>query len=171
MRNDYIKSFIVLVSICIVVALLMGVANYFTSPIISESDRIKTEEALKEVMPDGEGFEKVTLSDVPSTVKQIFKASNGGYVFKLVTNGYGTGLTIMCGINAEGKITGCKCIESNETLGHEKTYGSAFVNIYTSEVSGIDTVSGATLTTKAYKNAIKDAVTVFNQLTDGKAVN
>ncbi|MBO4355829.1 MAG: FMN-binding protein [Clostridia bacterium] len=168
MKNDYLKSFLVLLSICIVVALLMGLVNYFTASIIENNEKQKTEEALKEVMPDGLNFERVSVEGLPSTVKQVYKEDNGGYVFKLVTNGYGTGLTVICGIDASGKITGCKCIESNETLGKEKTYGDVFYGLDIDGVSGVDTVSGATLTTRAYKKAVSEAVSVFKTLT-GKA--
>lgn len=168
MKNDYVKSFVVLVAICIVVALLMGVVNYFTAPTIEENERIKTEAALKEVMPEGVGFEKVPMTGFPSTVKLVYKEANGGYVFKLVTNGYGTGLTIMCGIDKNGVITGCKCIESNETLGKEKTYGESFGGKNYAGAEAVDTISGATLTSRAYRKAILDAFKTFEALNSGE---
>ena len=77
----------------------------------------------------------------------------------------------MCGVNADGKVTGAECISSGETLGKEKTYGSVFNGCDSESVSSIDTVSGATLTTKAYKNAVADALAAFDILTKEAAAN
>lgn len=164
MKNDYVKSVVVLVLICVIVAALMGFVNYFTEPTILENDRIKTEDALKKVMPNGVDFEKVTVTDLPKSVKLVYKEANGGYVFKLVTNGYGMGLTIMCGIDCNGVVTGCECIESNETLGKEKIYGESFNGKDGDATIEVETISGATLTSRAYKKAIIDAFSAFELL-------
>jgi Na+-translocating ferredoxin:NAD+ oxidoreductase RnfG subunit len=50
------------------------------------------------------------------------------------------------------------CLSSSETLGHEKTFGESFVGKDAAGVDAVDTISGATKTTSAYKNAIKDAL-------------
>ena len=171
MKNDNFKSFAALVLICITVAVLMGTVNYFTSPIIEKNEKEKITNSLLFVMPDGEGFEEVEFSSLPASVKQVYKEKNGGYVFKLVTSGYSSGLTVMCGVNADGKVTGAECISSGETLGKEKTYGSVFNGCDSESVSSIDTVSGATLTTKAYKNAVADALAAFDILTKEAAAN
>ena len=64
----------------------------------------------------------------------------------------------MCGINADGTVSGALCLASTETLGHEKTFGDNFKGKNSDEVSAVDTISGATKTTAAYKNAVADAL-------------
>lgn len=154
------KSILTLTCICAVMALLLALTNYVTAPIIAKRQDAAANEALLVVMPDGEGFEKMELSSytLPATVVEVYKEANGGYVFKLVTAGYGSDFTIMCGVLADGSISGAVCLSSNETLGHEKTYGEKLIGVTVDTVDGVDTISGATKTTEAYRGAIKDAL-------------
>lgn len=155
-----IKNVVILVVICLCVTALLAVTNQFTSPIIKENQNAAENAALLEVMPDGESFEKVDMSayTLPSTVSEIYKAKNGGHVIKLTTTGYSSGFIILCGINADGTVSGVVCLESTETLGYEKTFGENFVGKNSDGVDAVDVISGATKTTGAYKSAIKDAL-------------
>ena len=155
-----IKSIVALVCICAVVAILMAITNVFTAPIISENENKKANAALLEVMPNGGSFEKVDISkhELPATVTEAYKAENGGYVIKLTTTGYSTGFVIMCGVNADGTVSGAVCLASTETLGKEQTYGQNFVGKDSDGVDAVEIISGATKTTSAYRSAIKDAI-------------
>lgn len=169
MNKDNVKSFIVLVTICIVVAGLMSIVNAVTSPVIDKIEEEKVQKSLMVVMPGGENFVKLDNFVSDSSVSEIYTEKNGGYVFKIVTSGYSSGLTVMCGIDSDGNITGAECILSSETLEAEKTYGNNFIGVNADRVDGIDTVSGATLTTKAYKNAIKTALETFNSIKEANS--
>lgn len=155
-----IVSTVVLVSICAVMAILLALTNSVTAPIIKKNQDAAANAALLEVMPNGKGFEKVEFdaAALPKTVTEVYKEQGGGYVITLTTTGYGSGLVIMCGVNAEGIVTGATCLASQETLGKEKTYGESFTGKDAAGVDALDTISGATKTTTAYKNAIKDAL-------------
>lgn len=155
-----IKAIISLFSICAIAAILLALTNYFTLPIIKENDSKKANEALLIVLPNGEDFKKVDLSkyELPATVTEAYTEKNGGCVIKLETTGYASGMVIMCGINADGTVSGSTCLSSGETLGYEKTYGDNFKGLNKDNVLDVATVSGATKTTSAYKNAIKDAI-------------
>ena len=61
-------------------------------------------------------------------------------------------------------MTGAVCLSSSETLGYEKTFGDLFKGTDADGISDIDTVSGATKTTEAYKNAVSDAFAAFETL-------
>ena len=167
-----LKSVAILVAICTVVALLLAVTNQFTAPIIEKNSAAAANKALLEVMPDGTGFEPVDLSTytLPSTVTEAYKETSGkGHVIKLTTTGYGTGMVIMCGVSADNKVTGAVCLSSNETLGKEKEYGVNFAGKDAAAVEATDTIGGATMTTGAYKNAIKDALNAVLILGGGEA--
>ena len=71
---------IVLVSICIVVAILLGVVNMITAPMIADADSAAVSESLKIVMPDGEfGAEPDELEEgAPETVKAVYTDKRGG---------------------------------------------------------------------------------------------
>ncbi len=156
-----VKNLAVFVCICTVITLLLATTNFITAPIVAKNQAASANKALLEVMPNGKGFEEMDLSSftLPSTVTEAHKETNGnGHVFKLVTSGYGTDMVIMCGVNADGVVTGAVCLSSNETLSKEKTYGENFANKDAAAVDAVDTIGGATKTTAAYKNAVKDAL-------------
>jgi electron transport complex protein RnfG len=155
-----IKSTVVLVAICAVMAILLALTNALTAPIIAENQNAAANQALLQVMPNGEGFESVEFDaeKLPKTIKEVFKEKNGGYVFNMETTGYGAGLLIMCGVNADGTVSGVVCLGSSETLGHEKTFGANFAGKDAAGVDAVDTISGATKTTAAFKGAVKDAL-------------
>ena len=155
-----VTSTLVLFAICAVMAILLALTNSITAPIIKQNQEAAANEALLEVMPNGESFEKMDLSsyELPATVTEVYKEAKGGYVVTLTTTGYGSGFVIMCGVSADGTVTGTVCLASTETLGHEKTFGANFVGKDAAGVDATDTISGATKTTQAYKNAVKDAL-------------
>lgn len=154
-----LKSIIVLVSICGMIALLLALTNLITAPLIEENQRLATEQALKEVMPEGEDFETVTSTvSLPESVREIYREKNGGYVLKMKTAGYASDFMILCGVRADGTVSGAVCLSSNETLGYEKTYGENFADRDLEGVGAVDVISGATKTTAAYRAAVQDAI-------------
>ncbi len=158
--KNHIKNVLSLTLICAVVSLLLAVTNSITAPIIKEQENSAVGESLKEVLPEGEGFEAVDLSkyELPETVEEAYSEKNGGYVFKLKTAGYGSDLIIMCGVDKDGTVKGVKYISGNETLGVEATYGEKLVNATADSVEKVETVAGATKTSNAFKGAVKDAL-------------
>ena len=132
--SKFIKSTVVLVAICATMALLLAVTNEITSSIIAANESAKANAALLEVMPDGGGFELADTAgiDLPATVTEAYRAKNGGYVFKLTTSGYNTGMVLMCGVGGDGRITGvgthAELMESN----------IEYQEIYNSQISGKD---------------------------------
>ena len=159
-----IKSILVLVCICAVVSTLLACVNFITAPIIKEAENNKSNAALLEVLPEGKSFELVDLSKytLPETVKEAYDAKEAGYVFKLETTGYSTGLVFMCGVSADGKVVGTKIISSSETpaIGGAAldTVAPNTVGKTLEDIDGVDTVAGATYSTAAFKSAIKDAL-------------
>lgn len=166
-----IKSIIVLVGICTVMTVLLALVNGITAPIIQENQDAAANAALLEVMPEGKNFEAVDLSayELPATVTQAHKEEGGGFVIQLTTTGYGNNFVIICGVRADGTVSGAKCLSSTETLGKEKTYGENFTDKNAEQVAAVETISGATKTTQAYKDAIKDAINAAIILSGGSA--
>ena len=123
----YFKSVIALTAICAVISILLAITNLITAPIIEKNASAAANEALLVVYPDGGDFTQVDIStfQLPATVTDAYSASNGGYVIKLLTSGYGANMVLMCGIDGAGTVTGATCLSSSETLGYEKTYGDS----------------------------------------------
>ena len=162
--KKFVKSTLVLVCICSVMAILLAVTNLVTAPIIEENANAAANEALLIVMPDGKDFEQMDISSftLPDTVSEVYKEANGGYVIKLTTTGYSSDFVIMCGISADGTVVGTTILSSNET----PSIGGTAADELSGKIIGkdmttidtVDTITGATKTTAAYRSAIKDAL-------------
>ena len=153
--------------ICLVVALLLSVANFITAPIIEKAERQKVQENLANVLPSGKNFVEISTdklsSEFPAEVTNVFTEDNGGFVFQMTVTGYKPGLIVMCGIDADGKITGATYVKSQETLSAEVGLGDKFVG-YTSNTITPEIIAGPTAkkTTEAYYRAIKAALEAFD---------
>ena len=158
--KKHLTSIISLTVICAVVAALLAVTNTITAPIIEKNAGAAANEALLVVMPDGGDFTAVDMTQYtfPASVLEAYTASNGGGVFKVTATGYGPDMIIMCGVDAGGVVTGAVCLSSNETLGIEKTFGETAKGATVDTIEGLATISGATMTTGAYRDAVKDAL-------------
>lgn len=156
-----LKNLAIFVCICAVMTALLAATNAVTAPMIEKNQNASANQALLDVMPDGSGFEAVDLQsyELPATVTEVHKEMAGlGYVVKLTASGYASDMVIMCGVKADGVVTGAVCLSSNETLGKEKTYGENFAGKDAAGVDAVDIIGGATKTTEGYKNAVKDAI-------------
>lgn len=158
--KKHLTSVIALTAICAVVALLLALTNSITAPIIEKNQSAAANEALLVVMPEGEEFNSVDISSykLPETITEAYSEKSGGYVFTMKTTGYSSDFIIMCGVDKDGNVTGATCLSSTETLGYEKTYGENLMGKNLNDIDAVDTISGATKTTGAYKNAVKDAL-------------
>lgn len=159
-----VKSVVVLTSICVVVSALLSVTNFFTAPVIEENKAAAASASLTVVMPDAAGFEEIELpADAPATVLNLYKETSGlGYVALLATTSqYSSGdMGITVAIGADGCISGVTLTSYFES----KDFGSDYPQTYVgadSALNGIDTVSGVTYSSTAFKNAIQDAFDVL----------
>ena len=167
MKQSKIMPTLVLGTICIVVALLLSLINLVTGPIIKAAQDAAANEALLIVLPDGKNFEPITIDDkYPSVITGGYKA-DGGFVFQANVTGKSSGLIILCGIDSQGKVVGTQVIADQETDSYDvKVFpdvqgtDGAYVGM---DIAGFEPylVSGATLTSKAYGEAVKAALQSF----------
>lgn len=168
--NEIIKPVLVLVCICLVVTALLAYINSVTSPIIAKAEEEKTEQAMSEVLCEADGFEKLEIENLPDRVTEVYTATNGvGYIFMLTTKGYGGDMKLICGMDAEGVIEQCKTLSHAETSGlGSKTAEDPYRNQYCKKsadtLSEVDAITGATISSNAYKNAIEDAFKAYDMV-------
>ena len=166
-KNDFVKPIVVLMLICLVISAALAFTNQKTAPIIAEAERIKAEQARIEVLPEANSFTPMELTGLPSTVKEVYGAENGsGFVFVLTTKGYGGAIKLICGIDKDGKITDTKTLYQTETKGlgtkimepffREQFYGKD------ASLKDVDEISGATISSRPYIDAIKDAFIAYD---------
>ena len=162
----HLKSILTLFAICAIVSIALAVCFEITNPIILERQQAAASGALLEVMPEGGTFEKMDTSSytLPATIKEVHKASNGGYVFQVEFAGFNPGNVAMIGVSADGKVTGTKVITNVESSGYGADHlpaldGKGHYNgADATTIDSVDTVSGCTVSTKAYRAVIKDAL-------------
>lgn len=163
---------IVLVSICLVIAAAMAAINAITAPKIEEAHHQKEQEALSIVVPQNSGFTKQELSDLPKTVTGVYSDNGSAAVAVMLSvKGYDSSnpMSVAVGFDEDGKVIKCSVISCNgETKGigskvADEDFLSRFYGESNMTVSAVDTISGATISSTAFKEAIADACKVVEQ--------
>ena len=167
MKKDFVMPVLVLSIICLLVSGALSFVNDVTRPVIEEAAALRAETARREVMPHADEFVLLELEDLPKTITEVFGTTNNvGFVFMINTAGYGGEIRIICAIDPEGKIIKTTTLAHTETMGiatpvfeQEREYVGKDKNL-----EGIDVISGATITWRAYRNSIRDAFEVFEKI-------
>ena len=161
----------------VVAAALAGV-NSVTAPVIAEANAAKTQAAVEAVLPGGGDAIAVPAVDVGVAVSEVYQGENG-YAVKVAPSGFGGAIEMMVGVDNDGKVLGISIIKHAETprLGAvAAAKGSAGENFRNSfaGLSGevavskdggqADTISGATITSRAVATGVNAALAVVAQL-------
>lgn len=166
--KDFIKPVVVLTVICLVVAGVLAYTYEFTAPIIAQGAQAEADASKLELLPEADSFEEIELSDIDGLIS-IHKAKNGaGYVTLSAAQGFGGLVNVMTGITADGKITGVKLMENQETpnLG-TKVGDAAYTEQYIGKdmnLEGIEAVTGATVSSKAFAKAVNIAFVAYGKV-------
>lgn len=154
----------------VVVALLLAVVNMITAPVVAETERLVVIESLQTVMPGGDfDVEKELSEDTPETVQAIYEEKNGmGSVVILKVQGYASVISITVGIDNFGKVTRAIVTSEQESHGQSgmKNYPESFTGLDVGEVAGADLYTGATVSSRAIRGAIVDAMYALGYATD-----
>jgi len=179
-----------LLVICLISALLLGVANEATKEKIADVRAAANEKARKEVSPDADGFmliEESVMNEVIAinpSVTEVFKAQKGddvvGFVMKSEPNGYGGAVVVITGVDMDGIVTGVRIGSHQETPGlggnatlpkfYEQYNGKNAVNgIGVSKTGSSETeiqaISGATISSQAVTDGVNYIGEIFDVLT------
>jgi electron transport complex protein RnfG len=173
MKKDFVMPIVILTAICLFISAALAITNFFTEPIIVSAAVEREEAARSEAIPEAEGFEKLELDGLPSTVTDVYKSTNGvGYILMLTTTGYGGEIKLICAIGNDGKIITCKTLAHSETKGlGSKITEDPFAGQFPgkdSALADVSTISGATISSKAYVSAVKDAFTAYELAKEAK---
>ncbi|MDD6159923.1 MAG: FMN-binding protein [Oscillospiraceae bacterium] len=176
-RKTLIKSIVVLAVICLVISGALAVVNSFTSPLI-EAGKVERETASRQlVLPEAVDFELLENDAMPASVTGAYKGVNAagetvGYVFTAGNKGFDGTIVVMTAIDNEGKIVRVATIDvtsETSTLGGQ-TAKEFYTEQYTGKdgsLSGVDAISGATITSKAYELCVKDSFAAYDIVKEG----
>ena len=165
--KEFVVPAAVLTAICLVVSGALAGTYQLTEPVIEAAKRAEADASRVVVLPDGKNFEEVSASGLDNIV-DAYKAGNGaGYVITGKAKGYGGDLQVMAGISSDGKITGVKLMD-NETQGiGSKTGEASYTDQYKgkdSTLDGVTTISGATVSSKAFESAVNTIFQAYGSL-------
>lgn len=158
---------LVLFAITAITALLLGLVNYITQDRISQANALKKAEAMAEVMPGVERFTKLDLV-TGDLVTGAFRAEDQGYVITVAPSGYAGPIEMVVGLNNDLAVTGVSIVAMSETqnLGakaDEEEFRGQYIGksgpfAVDKDGGDIDSITGATITTRAVTNGINAAI-------------
>ena len=178
------KLTLTLLGICAVVALLLGVVNSVTKPIIDEIQAEKTAAAMSHVLPADE-YQKVETAypNVTALHKALSGGEQVGYVVEVTASGFGGMLSMVVGVDMDGAVTGVSVTDNSETanigtkvvndqsvldrfIGMSHEGGEITVN---SGSNRFDGVSGATVSSKGVTAGVNTALAAVAEQKGGEA--
>ena len=159
-----------LLSICCVVALLLGIVNSVTEPIIRRMQEEKTAAAMALVL-QADSYDKmdVQFDNVTAMYHAMAGGQQIGYVVEVTSSGFGGAMNIVVGVDMAGKVTGVSVTKHAETKNiGTKVADSAPVLSRFIGLSGnitvnagpnrFDGISGATVSSKAVTAGVNTAL-------------
>ena len=184
--KDILKLGVTLFAICAVAALVLGVTNNITAPVIEERNIQASNEARKIVLSEADEFKELDgmNSDIVLEVYEGIKDGQViGYTIKTSSKGYGGAIELMVGISKDSKITGVEIGNHSETPGlGSKATEPMFKNQYVDKdvsnsllvVKGsanndneISAISGATITSNGVTSGVNAAMKIYNEKLSG----
>ena len=165
--NEMVRLTVTLLTIAAVCSLCLGMVNAITSPMIRQIQEEKTKAAMAEVLP-AENYLEVPYLSEGDIVKTIHQADDKGFVVEVVPSGFGGGITMMVGVDNDGKCTGVSIIKMTETAGlgakaSKQEFRDQFVGQtadvkVTKDGGEIDALTGATITSRAVATGVAAAI-------------
>ena len=99
----------------VVAAALAGV-NSVTKPVIEQLKADKTQKAIETVLPGGFDEELTAFDPQGGLVSKVYKGANG-YALEVKPSGFDNTITMMVGVDNEGKVLGISVVSHTETAG------------------------------------------------------
>ena len=158
-------------SAAVVAGLLAGV-NSITKPIIDAQNAAKTQAAIAAVLPGGFDEELTAFDNQGGLVSKVYKGANG-YALEVLPSGFDNTITMMVGVDTEGKVLGISIVSHTETAGlgavaaESTSKGEAFRGQFvgksgavavTKDGGEIDAITGATITSRAVSTGVNAAL-------------
>ena len=161
------KSILIpVLAILLCAALLFGVSAA-TSGLYLENARAWHLQDLQMMLPGAVDFTLEPYDGEDANILSVHKA-NLGYVIETQTYGYAGNITVLVGVNKEGKVTGIVVRDQSETVGlgakalYDHEFLAQFLNksgSFAVGAPGADAFSGATGTESTGEEIYVDAIT------------
>lgn len=179
MKNlkQYLVPTLVLFVICFIAALLLGITNDVTAPVIEANALEAQQQAMKEVLPQANEFAEMEENEYGSYAAATDEGGNlVGYAITAEgKGGYNGSITLMVGVDTEGKVVNLSFLEIDETpsIGGKVPKNESFISQFTGFAGSaalkknggtVDAVSGATKTSTAVTDAVNNALLCYGEV-------
>jgi len=150
----------ILALICVIAAGLLSGVNILTRPKIIAQAIAEEQSALKEIIPQAMKFVEVKQGQEVLYYKAFdSQGSLIGFVFKAKGKGYSSVIETLAGMFPDGKISAIKVVSLNETPGlgmrvTESSFTSQFNNQDALRLSGVQAITGATISSRAVIDSV-----------------
>lgn len=183
--KNFLRLGVNLMIVCGVAAGALALTYAATKDAIAVQTRRKTVDASKKVIA-ANSFPETPLSrahkqrhpDVSNLYVAERESQKVGYVLLTKPRGYGGLMTMVVGVDLEGRVTGVAVVAHNETpgLGGNVVSSRPFLRQYIGKSSAdpvelgkdIDAISGATITSRAVTKGTKEALDMYERDIRGK---
>ncbi len=177
---------VTLLAITAFVAAALAGVNAVTDPLIQAHKAEKTQKAMKEVMPDAGSYMPVEFRDETGTVKAVYIAEqeqgglSAGYVVEVAPAGFGGAISMMVGIRGDGEtVNAISIVSHTETAGlgsiaaannsageafRDQFAGTAGTLAVDKDGGGIDSITSATITSRAVVSGVNAALEAVKSL-------
>ena len=157
-----------------VVAALLACVNAVTAPVIEELNAAATQEAISAVLPGGFDSEVADYADATGLVSKVYQGANG-YAVEVGPSGFDNTITMMVGVDNEGKVLGISIVSHTETAGlgavadadtpkgiafRDQFVGASGAVSVTKDGGTMDAITGATITSRAICVGVNAALDV-----------
>ena len=161
-----------LLVITAVVAVALAGVNSITAPKIEQLNAEKTQQAIEAVLPGGFDTQITDYTDDTGLVTNVYSGANG-YAFEVTPAGFDNTITMMVGVDHDGKVLGISIVSHTETSGlgavaaastsAGESFRSQFVGMsgsvsVTKDGGEVDTLTGATITSRAVCTGVNAAL-------------
>ena len=160
--KNILKMAVILATFCALSAWALSYVYLFTRPQIELYARNALQKSLKEVLPGADSF-----TEKNGIYYGTRQGSLIGFAVPATRRGYSSEINLLAGININGQIAGLKVLSQNETPGlgvnilkpsfleqfNDKTINDPLV-----PKKDIDAITGATISTRAVCEAVRQAL-------------
>ena len=166
MKNDNVKSLIVLTSCALVIMVLLAGINILTADRIEENNYKKMMKSLEGLIPEieTEDYEQIAdLSSYPKSISAVFVDKEGrgiAVIFTAKSQYSSSPMKYAVGFDSDGKIISINQITYMESKSFGNYYKS-FAGLEEAEAEGVEVFGGVTYSSNAFKSGLKNAFEAF----------
>ena len=173
--SQIIRLALILFIVSAITSGVLGLVNMLTKDTIAAQEEAARAEAYQAVLPYDGDYTDVTFDETAfPTVDSIVAAGDTGWVVELTFSGAQGSITAAFGVSSDYIITGASVIDHVETSGlgakiTEQSFTDSFIGqgegmAVTKDGGTIDTITAATISSRAMANAANTAIAAVQSL-------